>query len=150
MQGSRFTIGWLSAETGCKVQTIRYYEEIGVMPEPGRSQGNQRLYEPWHATRLAFIRHGRELGFSLDALRGLLGLSDDLNQPCQAADRIARVHLRDVERRITSLRALKGELERMVEQCRGGKISDCRVIEVLAEHAQCLAGDHGVPPPGRR
>lgn len=150
MTARRFTIGWLSAETGCKVQTIRYYEKIGLMPEPGRSQGNQRLYEPWQATRLAFIRHGRELGFSLDALRGLLGLSDDLNQPCQAADRIARVHLRDVELRIASLSALKGELERMVEQCRGGKISDCRVIEVLADHAQCLASDHGVPPPGRR
>ena len=120
------------------------------MPEPGRSQGNQRQYEPRHAARLAFIRHGRELGFSLDGIRELLGLSDDPNKSCEAADRIARVHLRDVELRITSLTALKGELERMVEQCRGGKISDCRVIEVLADHAECLAGDHGVPPPGRR
>ncbi len=150
MDGSRATIGWLSAETGCKVGTIRYYEKIGLMPEPGRSQGNQRQYEPRHATRLAFIRHGRELGFSLDGIRELLGLSDDPNKSCEAADRIARVHLRDVEQRITSLSALKGELERMVEQCRGGKISDCRVIEVLADHAECLAGDHGVPPPGRR
>ncbi len=150
MTGSGFTIGWLSGETGCKVGTIRYYEKIGLMPEPGRSQGNQRQYEPRHATRLAFIRHGRELGFSLDAIRELLGLSDDLTQPCEAADRIARVHLRDVDLRITSLSALKGELERMVEMCRGGKIGDCRVIEVLADHAKCLAGDHGLPPPGRR
>lgn len=147
MKKGMFTIGRVAKETGCKVQTIRYYEEIGVMPEPERSEGNQRLYGPSHVNRLAFIRHSRELGFTLDAIRELLSLSDDPNQSCEAADWIARVHLRDVEQRITTLTALKEELERMVEQCRGGQITDCHVIEVLADHAKCLADDHSIPRP---
>ena len=145
MKKGMFTIGRVAKETGCKVQTIRYYEEIGVMPEAERSEGNQRLYGPSHVNRLAFIRHSRELGFSLDAIRELLSLTDDPNQSCEAADRIARGHLWAVEQRITTLTALKAELERMVEQCRGGQITDCHVIEVLADHAKCLADDHSNP-----
>ena len=145
MKKGMFTIGLLAKETGCKVQTIRYYEEIGVMPEPERSEGNQRLYGPSHVNRLAFIRHSRELGFSLDAIRELLSLTDDPNQSCEAADRVARSHLSDVENRITRLNALKMELERMIEQCKGGQIGDCRVIEVLADHSRCLTGDHQHP-----
>ena len=69
-----YTIGHLARETGCKVQTIRYYEQIKLMPPPRRTQGNQRRYGPKHVERLAFIRHSRELGFPLDAIRDLLGL----------------------------------------------------------------------------
>jgi len=138
-----FTIGHLARETGCKVQIIRYYEKIGLLPEPGRTAGNQRIYGQEHVPRLAFIRHSRELGFSLDAIRELLSLSDDQDQDCVRADMIARARLGEVESRMERLSSLKSELERMVEQCRGGKISDCRVIEVLADHNQCLAGDHG-------
>jgi len=71
------SIGDLGQQTGCKVQTIRYYEQIGLMPAPSRTSGNQRRYNPGHAERLAFIRHSRELGFSLDAIRELLDISDD-------------------------------------------------------------------------
>ena len=93
--------------------------------------------------RLAFIRHARELGFPLDAVRELLSLSDDADRSCAAADAIARDHLVAVERRIARLTALKTELERMIEQCRGGSIADCHVIEVLADHshAHCVT-DH--------
>ncbi len=139
------TIGHLARETGCKVQTIRYYETIGLMPEPARTAGNQRRYDRRHVDRLAFIRHARELGFSLDAIRSLMSLVDDPDRPCEAADRIARVQLVQVESRIERLQALKTELERMIEQCRGGRIADCRVIEVLADHAQCLHPDHRTP-----
>jgi DNA-binding transcriptional MerR regulator len=140
-----YTIGALSRETGCKIPTIRYYEQIGLMPAPERTAGNQRLYDRKQLDRLAFVRHARELGFSLDSIRELLGLADDPSRSCEAADAIARAQLAQVENRIARLNALKSELERMVEQCRGGKIGDCRVIEVLADHSKCLTGDHSEP-----
>ena len=138
------TIGRLARETGCKVQTIRYYEQIGLIPPPPRSEGNQRLYRPEHLDRLAFIRHSRELGFSLKAIRELLSLVDNPDQPCSNADQIARTHLQGVETRLARLTALKCELERMVDQCRGGRIADCRVVQVLADHTHCLTDDHGL------
>lgn len=141
-----FTIGRLARETGCKVQTIRYYEQVGLMPKPERSAGNQRLYGHRHVDRLAFIRHSRELGFHLDAIRALLSLADHPQQSCAAADRIARDQLQEVEGRISRLIALKAELERMVAQCGGGRIEDCRVIEVLADHGKCLSSDHHRTP----
>lgn len=140
-------IGELARQTGCRVQTIRYYEEIGLMPQPARTAGNQRRYDERHVDRLAFIRHSRELGFPLDAIRELLSLADRPEQPCETADHIARAQLQDVERRIGRLQALKTELERMIEQCAGGKVRDCRVIEVLSDHAQCLASAHPEVPP---
>ena len=141
-RSSGLSIGSLAERTGCKVQTIRYYEQIGLMPKPGRTSGNQRLYGEIHADRLAFIRHSRELGFPLDAIRELLELSDDPNRSCEQADRIARAHLREVETRIASLTVLKAELERMVQQCGRGRVADCRVIDVLANHAKCVTEDH--------
>ena len=143
-RSAALSIGSLAQRTGCKVQTIRYYEQVGLMPKPGRTSGNQRFYGEMHADRLAFIRHSRELGFPLDAIRDLLGLSDDPNRSCEQADRIARAHLREVDVRIASLRVLKTELERMVRQCGRGRIADCRVIEVLADHAKCASDDHHV------
>jgi len=136
------TIGRVAAATGCKVQTIRYYEEIGILPPPDRSAGNQRIYQQDHIDRLIFIRHARELGFPLAAIKSLLSLGDDPDQSCQAADAIAKDQLAQVEQRIARLQALQGELKRMIEQCKGGQISDCRVIEVLGDHGLCDA-EHG-------
>lgn len=138
------TIGKLGEAVGVKVPTIRYYEQIGLLPEPDRSAGNQRLYGQSALDRLAFIRHARELGFPLDAIRDLLSLSDRPDQSCAAADVIARAQLAEVESRLARLTALKGELERMVVQCAGGRIADCRVIEVLGDHSLC-ATDHQHP-----
>ncbi|MEK9706743.1 MAG: helix-turn-helix domain-containing protein [Alphaproteobacteria bacterium] len=142
MMSGDLTIGDLGRQTGCKVQTIRYYEQIGLMPEPLRTSGNQRRYNPGHAERLAFIRHSRELGFSLDAIRKLLDISDDPERSCETVDRIARDQLEEVDRRIRSLNAMKGELERMILQCRGDKVADCRIIEILSDHSQCLETAH--------
>ena len=128
MKQELFTIGRLAGETGSKVPTIRYYEQIGLMPEPARSTGNQRLYERRHVDRLAFIRHSRELGFPLDAIRELLNLSDNPDQTCGQVDAIARDQLQQVDRRIASLQALKNELERMIRQCGGGRIAACRIM----------------------
>ena len=138
------TIGKLGEAAGVKVPTIRYYEQIGLLREPDRSAGNQRLYGQSALDRLAFIRHARELGFPLDTIRDLLSLSDRPDQSCAAADVIARAQLAEVESRLARLTALKGELERMVVQCAGGRIADCRVIEVLGDHSLC-ATDHQHP-----
>ena len=139
------SIGVLSAETGCKVPTIRYYEKIGLMPAPIRSGGNQRRYGPAHVARLGFIRHARELGFPLDRIRDILALGDNPDRPCEEVDAIARDHLAAVEARIERLTALKQELERMVRLCGHGKVGDCRVIDSLADykHDHCLHDDHG-------
>ena len=146
------SIGKLSAATGVKVPTIRYYEQISLLPEPKRSGGNQRFYYQKALERLRFIRHSRELGFSLEAIRDLLSLSDNPDQPCAAADAIARAQLAEVESRLARLMALKTELQRMVVQCAGDTISDCRVIEVLSDHAHCitdhLANDNALPVAG--
>ena len=136
------TIGKLGASAGVKVPTIRYYEQIGLLPEPDRSSGNQRVYPRAALDRLAFIRHARELGFPLDAIRDLLSLSDKPDQSCAAADIIAKAQLAATRARITRLRALEAELERMVSQCACGTISDCRVIEVLGDHAHCVHDHH--------
>lgn len=135
------TIGKLGQAAGVKVPTIRYYEQIGLLSEPDRSAGNQRLYPKSALDRLAFIRRARELGFPLEAIRDLLGLSDRPDQSCAAVDAIAQTQLAAVRARIARLKALEAELERMIGQCACGTISDCRVIEVLSDHALC-AHDH--------
>lgn len=137
------SIGKLSAATGVKVPTIRYYEDIGLLPEAERSAGNQRLYDLAAQERLAFIRHARELGFPLDSIRELLSLSDQPDMSCAAADVIATRQLAAVNDRIIRLQALQRELERMLAQCAHGTISDCKVIEVLSDHANCLHDHHG-------
>ena len=145
MPGKDLTIGRLAQETGCKVPTIRYYEQVGLLPAPRRSAGNQRLYGPEHLARLAFVRHGRDLGFSQEAIRELLRLTDDPDQRCDDVDAIARRHLEEVNRRIAQLSALRVELERMVDACHGGRVADCRIVETLADHGKCLTTDHRAP-----
>jgi len=132
-----FLIGELAKRTGSKVQTIRYYEEIGVMPPAQRAANNRRIYTDTHLERLTFIRHSRELGFSLDDIRNLLELSDHPDKPCDEVDAIARNHLEEVERKISSLKILQSELKRMIKQCSGRNVSNCRIIKVLADHNQC-------------
>lgn len=132
------SIGRLARDTGTKVQTIRYYEQIGLLPEPGRTDGGQRRYTSADLDRLAFIRHARQLGFPLEAIRELLDLADHPRQPCEHADAIARRQLDQVEKRIRRLEALRTELARMVADCAGGTVAECRVLEVLRDHAECL------------
>lgn len=134
MSVSEFTIGHLAKETGCKIPTIRYYEQIGLLPQPDRSPGNTRLYGPTHMARLVFIRHCRELGFSQSAIRELLDLTDQPDRSCEAVTEIARAHLGDVRRRITRLTMLETELERMITACGGGRVDQCHIIEALADH----------------
>jgi DNA-binding transcriptional MerR regulator len=136
------SIGEAGRISGVKVPTIRYYEQIGLLPAPPRTEGNRRTYDTGDLRRLAFIRHARELGFEVAAIRTLLALQDDPSQPCATADGIAKARLIDIEQRIASLTALKAELEVMVEGCRHGRLAECRVIEVLADHGQCMHPHH--------
>ncbi len=126
------TIGHLSTAADCKIQTIRYYEEIGLMPQAERTAGNQRRYTQAHLDRVRFIRHGRALGFSLDEIRELLDMSDLPDRPCAEIDAIARVHLDAVEQKIKHLRNLKKELQHMIRQCAGGKVESCEIIRNLS------------------
>jgi len=128
-----FPIGEAARRSGVKVPTIRYYEQVGLLPAPARSGSQRRRYGRADLHRLTFIRHARELGFEVDAIRTLLSLQDDPTQPCAHADAIARARLEEVDRRIASLLALKAELARMLDQCANGRIADCRVIETLAD-----------------
>ena len=138
------SIGTLSRRTGTKVQTIRYYEQIGLMREPGRSEGGQRRYHEADLDRLAFIRHARQLGFALDAIRELLAMADEPQRSCADADSIARRQLVQVERRILRLEALRTELERMIAECHGRRVADCRVLEVLRDHSECLTAHEAI------
>ncbi|MCI1270096.1 MAG: helix-turn-helix domain-containing protein [Sphingobium sp.] len=130
-------IGELSKATGTNVETIRYYERIGLLPAPLRTAANYRSYGEAHRTRLAFVRHSRELGFTIDEIRSLLDLSDNPGRECSEADRIATSHLVQVEAKIAQLEKLRDELGRIVGRCRGGVAADCRVIEALGDHRLC-------------
>ena len=130
-------IGELARRTGVKVPTIRYYEQIGLLASPPRTQGNQRRYGEAEAARLDFIRHARELGFEVADIRELLAMTAEPQRSCDAVDSIARRHLGEIDRRMARLAALRGELTRMVDECGHGRICECRVIEVLADHGHC-------------
>lgn len=131
------SIGEMSRRTGVKVPTIRYYEEAGLIDAPHRSAGNQRRYEPVVLERLAFIRHTRELGLGIEAIRELIELSGHPERPCAQADRIARDQLEAVRARIARLKRLEDELHRIVESCDSGTIGDCYVIRSLSDHTLC-------------
>ena len=125
-------IGDLAAATGTKVETIRYYERIGLMPAPGRTRGNYRSYGAEHFERLSFIRRSRDLGFSVQQVRQLLGFSDDRGRSCESVDEIAREHLADIDRKLADLKALRRELNTLIRQCRHGVIAECLIIKALA------------------
>lgn len=132
------SIGSLSDRTGVKVETIRYYEQVRLLPQPERSEGNQRRYDKAHVERLAFIKHARDLGFSVEGIRTLLRLSDNPGMACDEAHAIASAHLDEVRHKLARLRSLEKELQRIAAACAGGVMAcDCAIIEALADHSQC-------------
>jgi DNA-binding transcriptional MerR regulator len=136
------SIGALSKATNVKVTTIRYYESIGLLAEPERTESGRRVYGAETFERLRFIRHARDLGFEIDAIRELIELQASEEQDCSHVDGIARRHLTGVRNRIEQLRSLENELERMLDQCRGGKIEQCAIMESLADHEHCISDRH--------
>lgn len=138
------SIGELSKRTGVKVTTIRYYESIGIVSEPIRTNGGRRQYGEEAVLELTFIRHGRELGFSIDAIKELLGLRDSPKQDCEEVNRIAQRQLGEIQTRLRQLKALEVELKRIVKACDGGPISDCRILNAISDHGECVADVHAV------
>ena len=133
-----YSIGDLSRRTGVKIPTIRYYEHMGLIDAPERSQGNQRRYSQAGLKRLSFIRHSRDLGFAIEDIRELLTLSQRPERPCDNAHDIAARHHRLIKAKIKKLKRLETELGRL-SACSAGSIADCAVIETLADHAHCEA-----------
>ncbi len=131
------TIGKAAKLTEIKVPTIRYYEEIGLIKPFARTESNRRLYGVSELNRLRFIRHARELGFDIEAIRAMINLQAHPDKSCTEINKIANTHLVDVNRRITGLQAVKRELSRMIEGCNSGRVDECRIIEVLQDHGQC-------------
>ena len=131
---TRLTIGTLSHRTDCNIETIRYYERIGLMPRTARSDGGHRLYGEDHVKRLGFIRRSRELGFTLDEIRTLLGLVDGRRYTCAQVKRITVEHLDELHRKVADLRKIERVLKDMAAQCAGGAVPKCAVIDALFDH----------------
>jgi len=127
----KLTIGRLAEGTGVKLETIRYYERIGLMPSPRRTEGGHRDYNPEHARQLAFIRRGRELGFSIDEIRALLALASTERGSCAEVREIATSHLLDVRSKLAHLRKLESILAETVAKCSGDSSPHCPVLDVL-------------------
>ena len=128
----QFSIGEVAKRAECQIHTIRYYEQIGILPRPARTEGGHRQYTAAHLARLQFVRRSRDLGFSLDTVRRLLRLADRQEDNCSTVDSIASEHLAEVGQKFSHLRTLERELKRMVTECSHGNIADCRIIRELA------------------
>ena len=119
--------------TGCNLETIRYYETVGIMPDPPRSAKGYRCYDDAHVRRLKFIMRSRDLGFSLEEIRGLLGLVDDRTQTCAQVQTVAESHLQDVQEKIADLKRIERVLSETVARCTGDAAPECAVIDALLE-----------------
>jgi DNA-binding transcriptional MerR regulator len=139
---AELTIGQLARWANVHVQTVRYYEREGLLVPSARTSGGQRRYTDADRRRLHFIRHAREFGFPIEQIRELIELAGERERSCGEIDAIARRHRDGVRRRIHLLRELETELDRMVDECAGGRVTDCRVLEVLGSHDLCRV-DHG-------
>lgn len=132
MPKRRLSIGELGKATATTIETIRYYERIGLLPAPPRAANNYRLYSIQHEMRLRFIRRARDLGFTIAQVRTLLRLADRPQDCCATVDAVARQHLAEVQHKIDDLVALHSELTRVADRCAGGIIAQCRIIEAIS------------------
>lgn len=133
------SIGAASKQTGCSVPTIRYYEEVGLLPVARRTEGNQRHYDDAAIRRLTFIRRCRDFGFTVEQVRELVGLVDQPSRDCVEVRNIAQVHLQEVQKKLTELQSLEASLSAFVRSCNsacaGGPTVDCTILEDLAAPA---------------
>ncbi len=128
----RFSIGALSKRTGVIIETIRYYERIGILPKPPRTEGGHRVYDQHHLKRLTFIRRSRELGFSLEDVRALLNLVDGGDYTCAEVKSITLDHANTIRRKVADLRRMERVLKDMASQCDGGDVPECPIVETLS------------------
>ena len=134
----RSAIGALSRHTGTNIETIRYYERVGLLPAPARSPGGYRMYSTDHLKRLNFIRRARALGFSLAEVRKLLTLADQRRRPCAEVRVVAAAHLEDVKGKIADLRQMERVLKETVARCAAGRGSHCPMIDTLYRNGGAL------------
>ncbi|GAB4365953.1 MAG: Cu(I)-responsive transcriptional regulator [Kiloniellaceae bacterium] len=132
ISGNRMRRAELAQRTGCNLETVRYYEKIGIIPEPPRTKAGHRVYDETHVARLRFILRGRELGFSIDELRGLLQLVDRGTQTCAQVKALTEQHLADVRAKIADLKRIEKVLAATAAQCSGEQVPECPVLEALA------------------
>lgn len=139
---SEFSIGEIAAHTGTNVETIRYYEKEGLLPEPPRTAGGHRKYSGKHLKRLYFIRRSRELGFSIEQVRELLGFVDDSNHTCGEVKALTLQHARYVQTKIDDLKRLQKALLTMSARCSGGEypVDDCPIIDAMFDEAGITQG----------
>lgn len=130
---SGLTRGELARVTGCNIETIRYYEKACLLPDPPRTAAGYRIYAAAHVARLRFILRARELGFTLDDIRGLLGLEDGAVPSCAEVKALTDRHLADVRAKIADLRRIEAVLARTAAQCSGANVPQCPVLETLAQ-----------------
>jgi MerR family mercuric resistance operon transcriptional regulator len=132
-RGTAIRIGDLSRRTGCNVETIRYYERVGLLPRPPRSAAHYRLYDGADVRRLSFVRRARELGFTLDEVRTLLLLAiNNGDDTCAEVRRLAADHLGEIRAKIADLRALERVLSEAVRRCDAGELPGCPLIDTLS------------------
>jgi len=124
-------IGAVSAHTGVNIETIRYYERIGIMPSPARTPGKQRIYNEAQLKRLDFIKRSRDLGFSLDEIRALLELADNEKLTCKQVASLTEGHMQEVQKKILDLQNIESALGDLLGQCTGGDTPECPIFDTL-------------------
>ena len=138
---AEFTIGELSRRTGVKVETIRYYEKSGIMPDPPRSTGGYRIYRETHLNRLRFIRRCRQLGFSMGDIEGLLRLVDEHGYTCAEVRSLTLAHADTVGQKIRDLQRLEATLREIASRCTGEQVPDCPIIDALLDPVDTTASN---------
>ena len=131
LRSKELTRGSLATRTGVNIETVRYYEKIGLMPDPARSPGGHRVYNETHVKRLFFIRRSRELGFTIQETRELLELVDGGDYTCAEVRDRTNSHLADVTKKIGDLQKIQRTLSKMASMCDGGMVPECPVINAL-------------------
>lgn len=130
----------LARKTGCNLETIRYYEKVGLLPAPPRSANGYRVYSPELVQRLQFIMRARDLGFTMDEIRSLLSLTDSGTQTCADVMRKTELHLTEIRRRIADLQRIEHTLRQTLASCSGDEVPDCGILDRLqhdADHSKC-------------
>ena len=146
-RGAPVSIGELSRQTGCQIETVRYYERVGVMPKPPRTEGGHRYYPADQVKRLIFVRRGRELGFTLDQIRGLLRFVDTGNFSCADVKSLTDEHLAELRKKIADLRRMERVLREMAAQCDGGSVPECPIIDALSASVSRRVDAHSAAAP---
>ena len=123
----------LARATGCTLETIRYYETAGILPLPARTDAGHRTYDAADVQRLRFVLRARELGFSLEDVRGLLGLGDGALRSCAEVKEKTETHLAEVRAKIADLRRIEAVLSETASRCSGASVPDCAVLSSLRD-----------------